>query len=66
MLHKAISRGKRVGKAKTLEEIRENIKKELKTLPIAFKAIKKPVKYKVTVSKKLSKMVEGLRVKHIN
>ncbi|MFA6919274.1 MAG: hypothetical protein WC244_04195 [Patescibacteria group bacterium] len=66
MLHKAISRGKRVGKAKTLEEIRENIKKELKTLPTAFKAIKKPVKYKVTVSKKLSKMVEGLRVKHIN
>ena len=65
MLHKVISKGKRVGKEKTLEEIKKNIEKELKTLPTAFKAIKKPVKYKISISKKLSKMVEELKKKHL-
>lgn len=66
MLRKVINKGKRISKERTLEEIKKNIEKELKTLPIAFKAIKKPVKYKVSVSKKLSRLVEKLKKKHIN
>lgn len=61
LLNKIIERGKLLSKMPKLDEIRENIKNEIETLPEELKAVQCKIKFKPGVSKELIKILNDVK-----
>jgi nicotinate phosphoribosyltransferase len=65
LLHKFINQGEQVLELPSLEEIGENIKTELSSLPDKYKTIDESHKYFVMLSAELKDMLGEVRKKHV-